>query len=197
MGKRFSRLEYAIWGMQSTTLGAPVTVPPAGSNVEKYYKFTIGEGTMTAVQPLKETYEVITVRPFMYVVAKEWNEKITGRVNKKLTGGAGDNLGGPTIYNHIATPTNAEDAGGFVAARTIVSAAKAVGGGGSLPTKTSQITGFVYTPRTENSYTVPFGEHATAPEGEQGVAEAIGVELDKNTTPVYLWTFTPERKYKS
>jgi len=192
MGKRFGRLKFAL-DMITGTDGKPDI--PSDAPIKKYAEYaarTARRGSGDEVnQPPRLGYVRIAIAPFGFPGTEKQLVKVTKRTFDKISGSSA-NLGGKATYNWIDQEEGAVKNGLYTSAAAIVTMIN----GTEMEEKTSFFTGFKYkAPRSDDSYTIPFGEAATTPKREIETQDAIISKLEEETTATirYVYTFRNEK----
>lgn len=156
MGKRFSRLEYALRAIQDPTSDGARNEPPTDSILDKYQEFQSGSAGISYPRDedsLQGSIEKVGVRPFALPLAAG-NLISVPISNRALT---------ETQVSTVRTAANIEtnnelavlDLRTYKPARAIVFIEDATQPTQKIPSK---ITGVPYLPTKGSSYTIPYGK---------------------------------------
>lgn len=175
MGKRFSRLKYALRTLQ-TPSGTSNNEPASGSVLAKYKDFR--DGKIKATYPRREgsdpgSLSEVKIQAFGFAVD---GTPVKVKVSARAIASGGVAAGVKTAAGINDDPAGAIDIDGFIPAKATIFRKSATQ---STTKKTSQITGLQYDPTNGVSFTIPYGQK-TGTTNESAVRTEITNEIGED-----------------
>ena len=193
MGKRFSRLDYAMKLLQDPSRvddeNATPVEPPAGSALDNYAKFLTGKKKLEVNYPDdSKPGSIITVGIRAFGLPATANNSFLVPISERANEQKKALM--EATHNHLKDVDNLVENASLTPAKAIIFRAE---NNATAQVKTSSITGLKYKRIAGVSFTIPFGAAETGDEAyELPARTAIVQQLDSNQNLNLSVSFEPE-----